>query len=91
MPTEKNISHNNPFKVPNGYFDTLSNNIQDECYREEQGFFAMFQLQKWATALAIIAVFYVGFKNANTTPLQSADVYTLVADEVMHWDEYLLY
>lgn len=90
MQTEKNIAKNNPFKVPDGYFEKLTNNIQSECYQDTPSFWQAFQLQKWATALAIIAVFYFGIQNFSTKALEAEDVYVLVENEIMNWDEYLL-
>lgn len=91
MQNKFNTPKNNPFKVPDGYFEELTNNIQTECYQEAPSFWQAFQLQKWATALAIIAIFYLGIQNFNTKTLEAEDVYVLVENEIMNWDEDLLY
>lgn len=91
MQEKHNIPKNNPFKVPDGYFEELTHNIQAECYQEEQNFWQAFQLQRWATALAIIAVFYLGTQNFDTETLEPEDIYAFVEKELMNWEEHLLY
>ena len=91
MQNKFNIPKNNPFKVPSGYFDELTDNIQTACYQDEQSIWQVFQAQKWATTLAIVAVFYLGTQNFNSQTLASEDVFALVENEIMQWDEVLLY
>ena len=41
--------------------------------------------------MAIVAVFYLGTQNFNSQTLASEDVFALVENEIMQWDEVLLY
>tara|TARA_B110000467_G_C18282579_1_gene459520 strand:+ start:578 stop:952 length:375 start_codon:yes stop_codon:yes gene_type:complete len=89
-----NMPKNNPFKVPNGYFEELTNNIQAECYQEKVSIWSFFKLQTLAPTLAILVLVFMGVKSftpINNTSISADELYALVGEEVMNWDENLLY
>ena len=89
-----NMPKNNPFKVPNGYFEELTNNIQAECYQEKASVWSFLKLQALAPTLALLALVFMGVKSftpINSTSISANELYALVREEVMNWDENLLY
>lgn len=89
-----NIQKNNPFKVPDGYFEELTNNIQAECYQEKESIWSFFKLQTLAPTLALASLIFLGvkfFTPINNTSISADELYALVGEDVLNWDENILY
>ena len=93
MQTEKHIPQSNPFKVPDGYFEELKNNIQNECYQEKTSLFDLFQWQTIVPTTAIISFLFIGIPSftSSSQALSDTELYAAVEAEIIDWDESLIY
>lgn len=80
---------NHPFTVEDGYFDDLTQKIQNRVSSRSS---ATFYLQwKWALAPVLIAIIFAGaywLNFSNSTPTSSELIAELSTDEILNYLEY---
>lgn len=65
-----------PFKVPEGYFDTLNQEILDKTVEKKEGkqvHFSFGTIAKVAASILLVAVTFFYFNNKDNSPEQSAE------------------
>lgn len=89
MANEQKIKGRDGFEVPAHYFDSLSSRIQDRCYEEKDSRWKSWQLGLIPSLLLV--VFFFNWPDSSTSITTEEDYYNLLSEEVVHWDEHLLY